>query len=275
MNYADKAVGENIMNIGFFDSGAGGLSVLHAAVGRLPQYNYMYYGDTAHVPYGARSEDEVYELTKTGIEYLFAHNCALVIVACNTSSAETLRRLQDTYLKETYPDRRILGVIIPTIETLVQSGAHHAALIATKRTVASHKYPIELQKYAGDTVQLEEIATPNIVSSIEACEFDRAAQEAIDAIVSAPDTVDTVLLGCTHYCFIKEALRRHFDAQLRILSQDEIIPEKLATYLANHPEIETTLARDGERIVHFTGQQPSCEPFRLSELESKKGSGTV
>jgi glutamate racemase len=108
------------MKIGFFDSGLGGLTILKAVVKELPQYDYVYYGDTLHLPYGDKTEEEIFTLTKTGIEYLFEKGCVLVIVACNTASAETLRKLQDSWLLETYPDRKVLGVIVPTLERVLE-----------------------------------------------------------------------------------------------------------------------------------------------------------
>jgi len=85
------------MKIGFFDSGRGGLLVAKSVQDLMPQYEYIYYGDTAHVPYGERAESEIYSLTKKGVAYLFEQDCALVVLACNTASAETLRKLQDDW----------------------------------------------------------------------------------------------------------------------------------------------------------------------------------
>jgi glutamate racemase len=133
------------MKIGFFDSGLGGLMILKAVAKALPEFDYEFYGDTANLPYGDKSEAAIYELTKQGVEHLFKRDCALVIVACNTASAETLRRLQDEYLPESYPDRRILGVIIPTVEEVMQEKYSNAILLATKRTVESKKYEKELK----------------------------------------------------------------------------------------------------------------------------------
>src|SRR3989338_6111066 len=134
------------MKIGFFDSCLGGLITLKAVAKALPQYDYEFYGDTANLPYGGKSEEEIFELTKAGIMHLFKRDCLLVIVACNTASAETLRRLQDGFLKSEYPDHRVLGVIIPTVEELVSGDIKHALLVATKRTVDSGKYERELAK---------------------------------------------------------------------------------------------------------------------------------
>lgn len=243
------------MRIGFFDSGLGGLTVLSETVRMLPAYGYLYYGDTANVPYGDRTEEEVFALTKAGVEYLFSRDCSLVILACNTASAETLRRLQDTYLVERYPNRRILGVVIPTIEEIIQSGSKKALLIATKRTIDSHKYDIELAKRNITHLMLRSLATPGLVPLIETGDLSDAAAAAISAIEKEGSGSDTVVLGCTHYALLKHALRAHFGNAAAIMSQDEIIPRKLAQYLMRHPEIETELLRTGERTIHLTDER--------------------
>ena len=103
------------MHIGVFDSGLGGLAILKAIKKRLPQYSYIYLGDNARAPYGDRSQDTIYEYTRQGVEFLFRNNCKLVILACNTASARALRRLQQEWLPAHYPDRHVLGVIIPLV----------------------------------------------------------------------------------------------------------------------------------------------------------------
>src|SRR5438045_9584783 len=101
------------MRIGVFDSGLGGLAIAQAIIRRLPEYDYLYLGDTKRVPYGGRSQATIHEFTSEALTYLFSHDCQLVVVACNTASAEALRKSQQEYLPKFYPDRRVLGVIIP------------------------------------------------------------------------------------------------------------------------------------------------------------------
>ena len=107
------------MKIGLFDSGLGGLIVTHSLIRDLPAYDYVYLGDTARVPYGNRSQEVIYEFTKNGVEYLFEYGCQLVVLACNTASAEALRKLQQEYLPLHYPERRVLGVLIPGAEEAI------------------------------------------------------------------------------------------------------------------------------------------------------------
>lgn len=250
------------MNIGFFDSGLGGLTILRAVARALPHYDYCFYGDTANLPYGDKTEEEIYQLSQTAMMHLFGAGCVLVIIACNTASAETLRRLQDEWLSAYYPDRRILGVIIPTIETLVESDSRHALLLATKRTVGSQKYERELSLRGDSHGVISAEATPGLVPLIEAGELDAAVALAWETISSHLVTIDTVILGCTHYTELKSQLRDRLNAagsQVRVLSQDEIIPNKLTTYLAAHPEIVERLTSTGKRSIHLTAHRPDYD----------------
>jgi len=242
------------MKIGLFDSGLGGLTILKAVAKALPEYDYEFYGDTANLPYGDKSEAVIFELTKRGVEHLFQRDCALIIVACNTASAETLRRLQDEYLPDAYPERRILGVIIPTIEEVIDAALKNVLLIGTRRTIESHKYELELAKFA-DAPALVAEATPVLVPLIEMGDIEPAVSEVL-TVVTAAGEVDGVVLGCTHYSVLKDRLRAELPTTVRIFSQDEIIPIKLAKYLENHPEIKSKLSRGGSRNVFLTDASP-------------------
>lgn len=247
------------MNVGFFDSGLGGLLILKAVAKALPQYDYIYYGDTANLPYGEKSETEIYELTTAAIRELFLKDCLLVIVACNTASAETLRRIQDTFLKEEYPERRILGVIIPTIETILEGKWQRALLLATTRTVASRKYERELEKVSNGKVELVSVATPELVPLIESHQHDKALAVAIKAIETNGREGDVVLLGCTHYALLKNPLQEHFGSLYTFVSQDEVIPQKLELYLRAHPELTALLSETGKREIYLTEHRPDYD----------------
>lgn len=255
------------MNIGFFDSGLGGLTILRAVVRSLPQYEYVFYGDTANVPYGDKTEVEVYAYSQAAMEYLFARDCVLVILACNTASAKTLRRLQDEWLSKYYPDRRILGVIIPTIETLIESGSRRALLLATKRTVSSGKYNKELALRGDGHCQLTSYATPTLVPLIESGNIEKAVTEVEHLLQSISEPFDTLILGCTHYTELKAMLRNLPTlAGVRVISQDEIIPVKLEEYLLRHPEIANQLSSGGMRSIHLTSHRPEYDAIAAQLL---------
>ena len=249
------------MKIGFFDSGIGGLTILRAVAEALPQYDYVYYGDTKNVPFGDKLESEIFKLTKAGMESLFDHDCILNIIACNTSSAESLRRLQDTYLPETHPDRRILGVIIPAVEEVLDAGIGELLLLATKRTIDSGKYQRELQKRHNTPPMVRGLAMPELVPLIEAGEIEAAAAKAAAAITThrneRPGT-EAVILGCTHYTLLHLALKDRFP-DLAFVSQDQFIPIKLADYLARHPEIEQRLTTNSSRTITLTEHRPDYD----------------
>ena len=249
----------SVMKIGFFDSGLGGLTILRAVVREMPQYNYAFYGDTANLPFGDKSETEIYEFTKEGVRYLFESGCVLVIIACNTASAETARRLQQEFLPTEYPDRKILGIIVPTVEELCFTVPTRVALIGTKRTVESGKYQLELAHKGNGNTILKQIATPEFVPLIEAGRIQEAAEQAIEKIESEAGDYEVVVLGCTHYTEIKDRLRQHFGLSKQIISQDEVIPQKLRAYLTAHPETESQLMHGGTRSVHLTAHRPDYD----------------
>lgn len=257
------------MKIGLFDSGLGGILILKAVVKHLPQYDYEYYGDTKHVPYGDKTEAQVYQLTKQGIEHLFSRDCSLIIIACNTASAETLRRLQDEFLPVTYPERRILGVIIPVVENVITQACKNVLLVATARTVSSGKYHIELHK-RDQSITLLSIATPTLVPLIEESNLSEAAEHLQEILLNARHThgqSDGIILGCTHYSVLLPFL--NFDAvgEVAVFDQTKIIPESLCAYLDHHPEIRNTLSSSGYRNIFLTEHRKNYDTHLASFLK--------
>jgi len=239
------------MKIGFFDSGLGGLIILKAVIELMPDFDYVFYGDTANLPYGDKTEKEIFELTKMGIEFLFDRNCSLVIIACNTSSAETLRKIQNDFIPKTYPDRKVLGVIIPTVETVIDSNPKQITILNTKRTAESKKYEFELSKFKPQ-VPITSIATPTLVPFIEGGRIDEAIKT-ISELIAKRKITGVVVLGCTHYSVLKNKLAEVCKGKgLQFFAQDEIIPEKLKSYLENHLEIKNELGLNKTRNIFLT-----------------------
>tara|TARA_B100000745_G_scaffold296537_1_gene242054 strand:- start:254 stop:1111 length:858 start_codon:yes stop_codon:yes gene_type:complete len=262
----------NGMKIGLFDSGLGGLLILKAVAKVLPEYSYEYYGDTKHLPYGEKTEEEIYELTKAGVIHLFEKGCVLVVIACNTASAETLRRLQDEFLPGHYPDRKILGVIIPVVEEVVESHCKRVLMFATQRTVSSGKYHLELGKRNELDTKIEAVATPDLVPLLESGNVSGAvaiAQALINERLQKGVGVDGLILGCTHYGLLTEKLRTIYGDQIKIFSQTDIIPQKLTQYLQNHSEIEEELDRGMERNIHLTEHREDYDEYLQTLLEGQ------
>jgi len=237
------------MRIGVFDSGLGGLAIARAVIARLPQYDYLYLGDTKRVPYGGRSQETIHEFTSEALRYLFAADCQLVILACNTASAEALRKSQQEYLPVHYPDRRVLGVIIPTAEAVFETGSPATVgVLATEATVESDAYGRELRRLSAE-VSVRHRAAPLLVPLIEH-DGERYLDAVLNDYLADLAGVDALVLGCTHYAWLKDRVRARFPGP--VISPDEVVPEKLADYLARHPEIETKLGRGGDRQYHVT-----------------------
>lgn len=238
--------------IGIFDSGLGGLVMTKAFRKALPQYDFLYLGDTLHVPYGPRSAQAIYDFTLNAVKYLFAQGCPLVIIACNTASANALRRLQQTYLAQAYPDRRVLGVIVPTIEAAVATGHHHIGLIGTAFTVHSGTYRDELQKI-NPQIRLNAKSTPLLVPLAENNGL-RYAKPVLEDYLNpmVEDGIDCLILGCTHYPLFRPQLQEILPPQVDIISQDEVVPPKLIDYLDRHPEIAGKLSQNGQLMARLT-----------------------
>lgn len=244
------------MKIGFFDSGKGGLLVAKAVQVVMPAYDYLYYGDTANVPYGDKTEDEILKLTQVGVQNLFSQGCVIVVVACNTASVKTLPLLQQNWLPTHYSNRRLLGVVIPTVEHLVNSCTKKVLLLATKRTVDTGKYEVELAKLQA-VVKLIAQPIPELVPLIEVGNVLSAVDVAVGHIsrqLEVDPEIDSVILGCTHYSLIVGDLRRIFP-NLTFLAQTEIIPNKLQEYIERHREIKSNLTTGGTFTSLFTGAE--------------------
>ncbi|MRR30480.1 glutamate racemase, partial [bacterium] len=163
-----------VSSIGVFDSGFGGLTIFRKILERLPQYDYVYLGDNARTPYGNRSFEAVLRFATAGVDRLFGLGCPLVVIACNTASAKALRTIQQNYLPARHPDRRVLGVIRPTVEAIHNyTTTGSVALWATAGTVKSDSFAIEIAHHAPG-VRLVQQACPLLVPLVEAGELEGA-----------------------------------------------------------------------------------------------------
>lgn len=243
--------------IGVFDSGYGGLTILSEIRRLLPQYDYLYLGDNARAPYGSRSFDVVYDFTLQAVKHLFSEGCKLVILACNTASAKALRSIQQNDLPKIDPSRRVLGVIIPTVEALGSlSRSKHVGVVATPGTVMSHSYAIETAKLFPE-IAVEELACPMWVPLIENNEAsgpgaDYFVEKYCSTIMRRDPAIDTLLLGCTHYPLIMDKIRKYVPETVNIVPQGRLVAESLKNYLQRHPEIEKECSKGGKTIFETT-----------------------
>lgn len=243
------------MKIGVFDSGFGGINILKGFTSHCPQYDYIYLGDTARTPYGSRSKEMIYNFTTQAIDFLFKHDCDLIILACFTASTIALRKIQQEYLPAHYPNKRVLGVFVPAIEdVLEQSKNKQVGIIATQGTINSNAFANEIAiKDLSYTVHQQ--ACPLLVPFVEAGEEESEActlmlKKYLNPLME--ENIDTLVLGCTHYGILEKQIREILGKDVYIMSGTQVFPEKLKLYLDRHPEIESNLSTNGTVTFYST-----------------------
>ncbi len=233
--------------IGVFDSGFGGINILQGIVKKIPEYNYLYLGDTARVPYGTRSKDVVYNFTRQAVDFMFANNCELIIFACNTASSNALRKIQKEYLPKHYPNKKVLGVLIPAAEeAIIKTKNHKIGVIATENTIQSNSFVRELTKLNPE-IKVFQNSCPLLVPIIEAGEQNSKATKIIIENYLKPlkkKKIDTLILGCTHYGILENQIKKIIGSDVVIISEAKVVSKKLKNYLENHPEIEKKLGKN-------------------------------
>jgi glutamate racemase len=195
--------------IGIFDSGIGGLTVAKAVHDFLPNESLIYFGDTAHLPYGDKSPDLLKKYVTQIVEFLLKSQVKAIIIACNTASAVAYE-----FLKQKYPDILWFEVIQPAVSEAIQiTRNQRIGVIGTKTTIFSHVYLKKILDFL-PTAFVVEKATPLLVPMIEEGWFhDKVSKEIIEAYLS--DTgfthIDTLILGCTHYPLIRNEVEQYFN----------------------------------------------------------------
>jgi glutamate racemase len=277
--------------IGVFDSGYGGLTILRSILERLPSYDYVFLGDNARAPYGARSHEVIYQFTLQGIKYLFELGCPLVVLACNTASARALRRIQQQYLPVHYPDRRVLGVIRPSAESLATIPVGDVdnfpkpeikgkvGILGTRATIQSESYVLELNKLAPN-LEVYQQPCPIWVPLVEAGEITGSGTEyfveqSLHQLFEQCSEPDRLLLACTHYNVLLPIIRKFVPQQIDVLTQEPIIAERLADWLIRHPEFEQRLSKEGDRLYLTTDDAENFSNIGANIMPSRFKTKTV
>ncbi len=243
--------------IGVFDSGYGGLTILHGIRQLLPEYDYIYLGDNARAPYGSRSFDVVYQFTRQAVIKLFEMGCHLVILGCNTASAKALRSIQQNDLPRLDPSRRVLGVIRPTAEIIgTLTTSRHVGVLATEGTIKSQSYNLEIKKLWHD-ITVTGVACPLWVPIIENNEADSPGadyfvKKRIDHIMRLDPKIDALILGCTHYPILMPKILKYVQPGVRIVPQGEYVAGSLKDYLHRHTEIDSMCTKGGHAYYYTT-----------------------
>lgn len=236
--------------IGIFDSGYGGLTILHGLRQLLPQYDYMYLGDNARAPYGSRSFEVVYKFTRQAVLKLFSMDCHLVILGCNTASAKALRSIQQRDIPELDPTRRVLGIIRPTAEVIGNiTKSNHVGLLATEGTIKSQSYDLEIAKLWPD-IKVSGVACPLWAAIVEANEADSPGadyfvKKRIEQLMRKDADIDTIILGCTHYPLLMNSIVKNLPDGVRVVPQGMYVAESLKNYLKRHQDVDKMITQGG------------------------------
>lgn len=217
--------------IGVFDSGIGGLTVANKIVQELPSEQIIYFGDTAHLPYGDKSNELIksYALAITGF-LLQEKLCKAVVIACNSASAAAYEELRDKY-KGINP---VINVIDPMIEAIIaDDDIRKVGIIATKTTIGSGVYQEKLSRRK-PSLQYAALATPLLASMIEEGFYNNdISHEVLKTYLSDPllKDIDALILGCTHYPLIKNEIEEYYQHQIKVFDSSVVVANKLKRIL--------------------------------------------
>lgn len=260
-----------------FDSGFGGLTILKEMVRLSPRREYLYLGDNLRAPYGNRTQKKIFELTIFGVEWLFSQGAEIVILACNTASANALRKIQKEVLPRKYPEKKVLGIIIPTMEEVKNfTTSGHIGVLATKATVASRAFEKELRKQniaLKRKIQMSSQSGGKLTELIEregsGKLLEAEIKKVLEGLILKDKLIDTVILGCTHYPLIKEQIKKILPKNISLIGQGEIIAKKLEEYVSRHAEIGKKLSTQPAICFHTTSQSQQVKKM-MAQFYGKK-----
>lgn len=251
MNYwAQKTMKMKQWKIGFFDSWSGWLFTLIKTREHLPTHDYILYADIKNLPYGEKTADLIESYTFHGLNRLFDHWCELVIIACNTASAYSIRKRQTLY-----PNKKVLSVTIPLVEEISKNTDKNISILCTKATKQSQIIP-DLFKKNNISVKTHIIECPWLADIIESKQsygyIDQSIQEIIihSYFQNYHINSEIIALACTHYGMCLHWFQTHFKEAF-FIDTSLIVPQSISNYLIRHPEIESQLSHNGNLEVFW------------------------
>ncbi|MCH2234644.1 MAG: glutamate racemase [Crocinitomicaceae bacterium] len=242
--------------IGIFDSGIGGLTVAKAISEALPNENFIYFGDTAHLPYGDKSKESIRLYSKRISDFLVGKDCKAIVIACNTASAHAYE-----ILKKRHPAIPIINVIDPTVKYC--SKKYHdqsVGIIATKGTIKSRIYPRKIKK-ANETLSVPQTATPLLAPMIEEGFFNNnISQTIINSYLSAKQlkSISALILACTHYPLIKPEVENFFKNKVEVIDSATVVAEYTKTLLKKK-KLLSKRKKEGKKVFCISDYTLSFE----------------
>lgn len=260
--------------IGIFDSGIGGLTVAQAIKQLLPKERIVYFGDTAHLPYGDKSEAAIQAYSIKIADILLKKGCKVIVIACNSASSASYELLKE-YVRK---DAHIINVIDPMVDFLTEHFAgKRIGLIGTKRTVQSGIYTKKIIE-ADCGIDLHSLATPLLAPMIEEGFFNNQISHEIIAQYLGDETlknIDALVLACTHYPLIKKEINEFYQNNVAVLDSAEVVAQALQRYLAYNQLLNEVAIHENHFFVSdytesfeastrlFFGEQVSLEKHPL------------
>ena len=224
--------------IGIFDSGIGGLTVASAVAKALPKEQLIYFGDTAHLPYGDKSADSIKYYSIRIAQFLLEQNCKIIVIACNTASALAYETVKDFVGNKV----TVIDVVNPIVNEIVQNKKlKHIGVIATKATIKSDIYAKKI-KHAAANIEVASLATPLLASMIEEGFFNnKISRTVIHDYLSRPKLkkIDSLILACTHYPLIKKEIEEFFKGKIKIYDNAEAVAKTVAEVLGKEKLLAT------------------------------------
>ncbi len=229
--------------IGIFDSGIGGLTVVRALTEQLPGYDIIYFGDTAHTPYGNKSPETVITYALRNTDFLLSKSAKLIIMACNTASSVATERVTEKF------DVPVFEVITPAVElSLRTSKKHKIGVIGTRTTINSGVYEKKIRAMSPDA-KVWSAPCPLLVPLVEEGWLKKPETRMIVKKYLYPlkvRQIDTLILGCTHYPILKKIIQRKIGKRVNIIDSSETVAEKVKDFLKQNPETDHLLSKTGE-----------------------------
>lgn len=247
--------------IGIFDSGIGGLSIAQEIAKHLPHERFIYFADTAHVPYGPRDDQNIRELTAQAIEWLYRKGCKVAVVACNTASAFSL-----DYLREHYGDNfPIIGLVPALKPAVLQSKSKTVAVLATPATFRGQLIKDVVEKFAQPSgVTVIPVTCLDLVPFVESgAQMSAACLATLKDILQpvVDQGADYLVLGCTHYPFLKIAIQSIFGQKLTLIDSGLAVARQTARILIKN-ELLFELNHDGDVRIECYVSGNNAESLR-------------
>lgn len=216
--------------IGLFDSGVGGLTVANAIRTLIPNEKMIYFGDTAHLPYGDKSKTAIVEYSIAITDFLLTKNCKVILIACNSASSNAFEEVKDYVKGRAF----VLNVIDPVINYIVKDEeTRHVGVIGTKATINSGTYSRKISAHSKN-IGVSSLATPLLVPMIEeGFIFDDISNAIIRSYLSRKElkNIDSLILGCTHYPIIKNQISKFFNFTVNVIDSAGIVAKELLDLL--------------------------------------------